>query len=75
MARCLSGRVLRQFVRGVLRLGESAGDEPTLPVGMANLGTLLRGAGYTVAYKGKWHLTHPSAPGRPGSLLGGWTRA
>ncbi len=67
------GRVLRQFVRGVLRLGESAGDEPTLPVGMANLGTLLRGAGYTVAYKGKWHLTHPSAPGRPGSLLGGWT--
>ena len=73
MARCLAGRVLRQFVRGVLRLGESAGNEPTLPVGTANLGTLLRGAGYTVAYKGKWHLTHPSAPGRPGSLLGGWT--
>ncbi|MGZ6617551.1 MAG: sulfatase-like hydrolase/transferase [Solirubrobacteraceae bacterium] len=67
------GRVFRQFVRGVLRLGESAGDEPTLPVGLANLGTLLREAGYTVAYKGKWHLTHPSAPGRQGSLLGGWT--
>jgi arylsulfatase A-like enzyme len=66
-------RVLRQFMRGVLRLGRSAGHEPTLPTTMSNLGTLLREAGYTVAYKGKWHLTHPSAPGRPGSLLGGWT--
>ena len=46
------GRVLRQFVRGVLRLGESAGNEPTLPASVANLGTLLRDAGYTVAYKG-----------------------
>ena len=40
---------------------------------MDNLGTLLREAGYTVALKGKWHLTHPSAPGRAGALLGGWT--
>ena len=27
---------------------------------MPNLATLLREAGYHVAYKGKWHLTHPS---------------
>jgi choline-sulfatase len=65
-------RVLRQSVRGALRLGPSAGNEPTLPREMTNLATLLRDVGYTVAYKGKWHLTHPSAQGRPGTLLGGW---
>lgn len=67
------GRVLKQFARGALRLGPRAGNEATLPRGMANLGTLLKAAGYTVAFKGKWHLTHPSAPGRAGALLGGWT--
>ncbi len=66
-------RVLRQFVRGALRLGPPAGNEPTLPHDMANLATLLRDAGYTVAYKGKWHLTHPSGFGQPNALLGGWT--
>ncbi len=54
-------RVLRQFAKGALRIGESRGNEPVLPPGMPNLATLLREAGYTVAYKGKWHLTHPSS--------------
>src|SRR5947209_7206506 len=50
-----AGRVLRQFARGALRLDQSTGNEPTLPSAMPNLATLLRDAGYTVAYKGKWH--------------------
>jgi choline-sulfatase len=61
-------RVLTQYARGALRLGPHSGDEPVLPPGMGNLATLLRQAGYEVAYKGKWHLTHPSG----GPLLGGW---
>jgi choline-sulfatase len=61
-------RVLTQYARGALRLGPHSGDEPELPPGMGNLATLLRAAGYEVAYKGKWHLTHPSS----GPLLGGW---
>ena len=61
-------RVVRQFARGALRMGPHSGDEPVLPRDMANLATLLRDAGYEVAYKGKWHLTHPSG----GELLGGW---
>ena len=62
-------RVLTQFARGALRLGSSSGDEPVLPPGMPNLATLLREAGYEVAYKGKWHLTHPSGGT---DMLGGW---
>ncbi len=65
-------RVLVQFARGALRLGRRSGGEPALPGTMPNLATLLRAAGYTVAYKGKWHLTHPTG-GRDG-LLGGWTQ-
>jgi arylsulfatase A-like enzyme len=65
-------RVLRQFARGALRLDQSTGGEPTLPPAMPNLATMLHDAGYTVAYKGKWHLTHPG--GGPGALLGGWTK-
>ena len=63
-------RVLTQFSKGALRIGESRGNEAVLPPGMPNLATLLRGAGYHVAYKGKWHLTHPS--GADNGLLGGW---
>jgi choline-sulfatase len=37
-----------------------------------NLAHLLGSADYEVAYKGKWHLTHPSGHG---SLLGGWESA
>jgi len=67
------GRVLRQFARGALGLGRHAGGEPTLPPQLPNLATVLRGAGYEVAYRGKWHLTHPrgNADG-PSGLLGGW---
>jgi choline-sulfatase len=67
-----TGRVLTQFARGALRLGDPSGDEPTLPPSMPNLATMLREAGYTVGYKGKWHLTHPG--GGPGAMLGGWTQ-
>ncbi len=63
-------RVLTQFARGALRLGSSTGGEPELPASLPALAGLLRSRGYEVAYKGKWHLTHPS--GGAGSLLGGW---
>ena len=66
-----AGRVLKQFARGALRLGPSSGGEPELPAAIPALGELMRARGYRVAYKGKWHLTHPS--GGEGSLLGGWT--
>jgi len=64
-------RVLRQFARGALRIGESRGGETELPKDLPNLATLLAARGYRVSYKGKWHLTHPS--GGPGSMLGGWS--
>src|SRR6186713_121030 len=67
------GRVLTQFARGALRIGSSPGGEPELPPGMDNLATLLRRARYAVAYKGKWHLTHPS--GGSSGMLGGWVQA
>jgi choline-sulfatase len=66
-------RVLTQFARGALRAGARSGGEPELPAGLENLATLLRAAGYEVAYKGKWHLTHPS--GGPNALFGGWAPA
>jgi len=65
-------RVLTQFARGALRMGPRAGHEAILPTDLANLATLLREAEYEVAYKGKWHLTHPS--GGDDGLLGGWTQ-
>jgi arylsulfatase A-like enzyme len=52
-------RVLKQFLRGLLQLGPKSGNEPVLPKAIPNLARLLRGAGYEVAYKGKWHLTRP----------------
>jgi arylsulfatase A-like enzyme len=66
-------RVLTQFTKGLLRIGESRGHEPELPPDLPNLATILGAAGYHVAYKGKWHLTHPST-GEDG-LLGGWGEA
>jgi arylsulfatase A-like enzyme len=53
------GRVVKQFLRGLLQLGPKSGDEPVLPPGIPNLARFLRAAGYEVGYKGKWHLTHP----------------
>jgi arylsulfatase A-like enzyme len=64
-----TARVLRSFARGALRLGPRAGDEPVLPPEIPNMAILLRAAGYEVAYKGKWHLTHPVSGS---DLLGGW---
>ena len=57
---------LQAFARMALRTatGTPQRAEPELPAGMANLATLLRAAGYEVAYKGKWHLTKPVAGGR-----------
>lgn len=49
----------KAFLRGALRLGPAGGNEPELPAGIPTLGSRLRDAGYTVAYKGKWHLTMP----------------
>ena len=43
-----------------------------LPPEIPNLPSLLRAAGYEVAYKGKWHLTHPSGEKGVEGLLGGW---
>jgi arylsulfatase A-like enzyme len=63
-------RTVTQFTRGLLGLGSSRGNEQELPAGLPNMARLLRAAGYHVAYKGKWHLTHPS-DGDAG-LLGGW---
>jgi choline-sulfatase len=61
-------RLGRQFVRGLLRSGPRGGNEPQLPSGFPTLATRLREVGYTVVYKGKWHLTKP--------VLGGeWSAA
>jgi choline-sulfatase len=54
-------RVLRQFLRGLFRTGPKAGGEPEMRPETPNLAHLLRGAGYEVGYKGKWHLTQPLA--------------
>jgi choline-sulfatase len=52
-------RLLRGFGRGMLQIGPRSGNEPELPSHIPNLAKLLRGVGYTVGYKGKWHLSHP----------------
>ncbi len=56
-------RAARQFVRGALQLGPKGGGEPQLDPATPNLARMLRGAGYEVAYKGKWHLTQPLEEG------------
>jgi choline-sulfatase len=63
-------RTLTQFSRGLLGMGRSRGNEPELPADVPNMAGMLRAAGYHVAYKGKWHLTHPTEG--DGGLLGGW---
>ena len=63
-------RTLTQFSRGLLGMGRSRGNEPELPADVPNMAGMLSAAGYHVAYKGKWHLTHPTE-GDAG-LLGGW---
>lgn len=51
------GHLARQFLRGLLRRGPKAGNEPELSPAIPTLGTLLRERGYHVALKGKWHVT------------------
>ena len=67
-----SGRVLTGFARGMFGIGSSRGGETELPTDIPNLASTLRARGYDVAYKGKWHLTHPL--GGEDSLLAGWTQ-
>jgi choline-sulfatase len=57
---------IRALSRMALRAatGTPQRAEPELRPQMPNLATLLRDAGYEVAYKGKWHLTKPVAGGR-----------
>lgn len=64
-------RVLTQFTKAALGIDRSTGHETELPTTIPSLPRLLREQGYEVAYKGKWHLTHPL--GGPGSILGGWS--
>lgn len=52
-------RLARAFARNLLRLPPYSGNEPELPPGIDTLATMLRGAGYHVAMKGKWHLSKP----------------
>jgi choline-sulfatase len=56
-------RLARSFLRGALRMGPHSGNEPELSRSEPTLGTRLKDAGYTVVYKGKWHLTAPLAGG------------
>jgi choline-sulfatase len=49
----------KAFARGALRLGAGKGEETTLDPALPNLARMLAGAGYTVGFKGKWHLTKP----------------
>jgi choline-sulfatase len=58
----------RAFARGALRIGAGKGAAETLlDPSIPNLPKLLRDAGYTVGFKGKWHLTKP--------LHGEWSEA
>jgi choline-sulfatase len=61
-------RALRGFGRGLVQAGPKSGGEPELRPDTQSLAHVLRAQGYEVAYKGKWHLTHPSG----GEMFGGW---
>ena len=52
-------KTARAFMRGLLRTGAGKGEETTLDPGTPNLARMLADAGYTVGFKGKWHLTKP----------------
>lgn len=65
-------RVMRGFTRGLFQAGPKSGGEPELPTGTPNLARLLGDRGYHVAYRGKWHLTHPGATEAETGLLAGW---
>jgi choline-sulfatase len=65
-------RALHGFGRGLVQAGPRSGGEPELRPDTQSLAHLLRAQGYEVAYKGKWHLTHPSGDS---DLLGGWAQS
>jgi choline-sulfatase len=65
-------RALSGFGRGLVQAGPKSGGEPELRPDTQNLAHLLRERGYEVAYKGKWHLTHPSGDSE---MLGGWAQS
>lgn len=65
-------RVLAAFARSTLDIGPHSGGEPELPASLPNIATLLAQRGYHVAYKGKWHLTHPGSTEAETGLLSGW---
>jgi len=52
-------RLRRAFLRGMFRSGPRSGNEPELTAQTQTLTRVLRGAGYHVALKGKWHLSKP----------------
>ena len=52
-------KTARAFARGALRVGAGRGEETTLDPATPNLARALGEAGYTVGFKGKWHLTKP----------------
>ena len=56
-------RLGKAFLRGALRLGPKGGGEPEMAPGTPTLGSRLRDEGYTVVWKGKWHLSQPLAGG------------
>jgi arylsulfatase A-like enzyme len=40
-------------------------DQVEMPLDFANIASVMEAAGYTVVYKGKWHLSKPFPPGSP----------
>jgi choline-sulfatase len=52
-------KTARAFGRGLLRRGAGRGEETTFDPATPNLARMLRDAGYSVGFKGKWHLTKP----------------
>jgi len=65
-------RLLRTFVRGMFDIGPHSGGEPELPIDIPSLGNLMGAAGYHVAYRGKWHLTHALGTPEETGMLSGW---
>ena len=68
-------RLLKSFVRGMFDIGPHSGGEPELPIDIPSLGNLMAAAGYHVAYRGKWHLTHALGTPEETGMLSGWGEA
>ena len=68
-------RLLRSFARGMLDIGPHSGNEPELPIDLPSIGSMMGAAGYHVAYRGKWHLTHALGTPEETGMLSGWGEA